>query len=262
VTPIFDAHFHIIDSRFPLVPNQGYLPDAFPADAYIARTEPLGACGGAIVSGSFQAFDQTYLVDALERLGPAYVGVTQLPATATDREILELDRRGVRALRFNLYRSESVRPEVVETLARRVHSLAGWHVELYAGPDDLAAIAPMLHTLPRIVIDHLGMSAAALPTLLDLVADGAYVKASGFGRVSVDVPTTLREIAAINPNALLFGTDLPSTRARVPFDRRDIDLVRTILGETIAGRVLYDNAVALYRPTLSPHLHLRGPAEP
>jgi predicted TIM-barrel fold metal-dependent hydrolase len=26
---IFDAHLHIIDPRFPLIPNQGYLPDHF-----------------------------------------------------------------------------------------------------------------------------------------------------------------------------------------------------------------------------------------
>jgi predicted TIM-barrel fold metal-dependent hydrolase len=24
--PLFDCHFHIIDRRFPLTPNQGYLP--------------------------------------------------------------------------------------------------------------------------------------------------------------------------------------------------------------------------------------------
>jgi hypothetical protein len=27
--PIFDAHFHIIDPRFPLVANQRFLPEPF-----------------------------------------------------------------------------------------------------------------------------------------------------------------------------------------------------------------------------------------
>ena len=67
--PIFDAHLHIIDERFPLVANAGYLPPQFTADAYRAAVAPLGVCGGAIVSGSFQALDQSYLRDALDRLG-------------------------------------------------------------------------------------------------------------------------------------------------------------------------------------------------
>lgn len=97
--PVFDAHFHIIDPRFPLIANHGYLPPAFSASDY-AQVRPASVLAGAVVSGSFQAFDQSYLVDALEQLGPTYVGVTQLPHTVTDAEILELDRRGVRAVRF------------------------------------------------------------------------------------------------------------------------------------------------------------------
>lgn len=73
---VFDAHFHIIDPRFPLVPNNGYLPDPFTAVDYRERAETLGVTGGAVVSGSFQAFDQEYLKHALTQLGPGYVGVT------------------------------------------------------------------------------------------------------------------------------------------------------------------------------------------
>ena len=63
---IFDAHFHIIDPRFPLVPNQGYLPEPFTVDDYRSR---VSVDGGAVVSASFQAYDQTYLVDALRVSG-------------------------------------------------------------------------------------------------------------------------------------------------------------------------------------------------
>ena len=30
--PVFDAHLHIVDPRFPLVENNGYLPDPFTVD--------------------------------------------------------------------------------------------------------------------------------------------------------------------------------------------------------------------------------------
>jgi predicted TIM-barrel fold metal-dependent hydrolase len=81
---LFDAHFHIIDNRFPLVPNNGYVPEPFTCEGYLKRMARYRLAGGAVVSGSFQAFDQTYLVDALKTLGPSFVGVTQVPATISD----------------------------------------------------------------------------------------------------------------------------------------------------------------------------------
>ena len=39
---VFDAHLHIINPRFPLVPNNGYVPEAFTVDDYMARTGELG----------------------------------------------------------------------------------------------------------------------------------------------------------------------------------------------------------------------------
>ena len=80
---IFDSHFHIIDKRFPLLPNNGYLPDEFACNAYLERTKSFKLMGGAVISASFQGFDQTYLKDALDKLGPGFVGVTQLPASVS-----------------------------------------------------------------------------------------------------------------------------------------------------------------------------------
>ncbi len=245
---IFDAHFHIIDPRFPLVPNNGYLPPAFTAGNYRAEAQALNIGSGAIVSGSFQAFDQGYLLAALAELGPGFVGVTQLPRDASDKLILELDAAGVRAVRFNLYRGGSETIDAIESMARRIFELAHWHVELYADAAELADLVPTLTRLPQVVIDHLGMSQAGLPTLLKLVEGGAKVKATGFGRVSVDVAMALKAIAAVDPHALMFGTDLPSTRAPRPFEATDIDLLRDALGDALAQRALFDNAAALYRP--------------
>src|SRR5262245_13211325 len=181
---IFDAHFHIIDPRFPLVANQGYLPPPFTAEDYNTHAKSLDVTGGAVVSGSFQAMDQTYLVDALERLGSTYVGVTQLPASASDAEIMELDRRGVRAIRFNLRLGGSDGIAMLAAMARRVHELARWHVEFYVDARELGDLVGELASLPQIAIDHLGLSSEGLPILLKLVEAGARVKATGFGRVT------------------------------------------------------------------------------
>ena len=246
---IFDAHFHIVDPRFTLVPNNGYLPAPYTCGMYRDAAQSLGIAGGAVVSGSFQAFDQTYLVDALRTLGPEFVGVTQLPATVGDEELLELDRSGVRAIRFNLRRGGSAEVSELDALARRVHDVVGWHAELYVDARELPALHDTLVHLPSVSIDHLGLSGEGLSNVLRLAERGVRVKATGFGRVDFDVGDALRRIHAVNPAALMFGTDLPSTRAPVPFRSSDIDLVRDALGGD-AARVLWQNARDFYRMTV------------
>ena len=244
---LFDSHCHIIDHRFPIVANQGYTPPHFPLEDYLAQAKPLGVVAGAVVSGSFQANDQTYLMDILPKLGPAWVGVTQIPNDYPDAEIVKLGKLGVRAVRFNVFRGRIDSVDDIVALATRAHSVAGWHSEIYA---DAAALAPhvdKLSKLPQLCIDHLGMTEAGVPVLLDLVAAGCKVKATGFGRVKIDVPKTLEAIARKNPNALVFGTDIPSTRAARPFEAADIDLVERVLGRELAQKAFWDNPLALYR---------------
>ena len=244
---VFDSHFHVIDPRFPLFENQGYTPPPFPLDTYLDKARPLAIAGGAVVSGSFQGYDQTYLLDTLARLGSGWVGVAQIPPDMPDAEIARLAAAGVRALRFNVARGEVADLDSIIALARRAHDVAGWHAEFYVDAAQMKPYASRLAALPRLSVDHLGMTEAGLPVLLDLVSAGAFVKATGFGRVSMDVGKALEAIAARNPGALVFGTDLPSTRAKVPFSPADMTLIRNVLGPDVAGKVFWDNPVALYR---------------
>jgi predicted TIM-barrel fold metal-dependent hydrolase len=244
---LFDSHCHIIDHRFPIVPNQGYTPPHFPLEDYLTRAKPLGIVAGAVVSGSFQAEDQTYLMDILPKLGPAWAGVTQIPNDYPEVEIARLGKLGVRAVRFNVFRGRIDSVDDIVALATRAHSVAGWHSEMYV---DAAALAPhvdKLSKLPQLCVDHLGMTEAGVPVLLDLVAAGCKVKATGFGRVKLDVPKTLEAIARKNPNALVFGSDMPSTRAARPFEAADIDLVERVLGWELAQKAFWDNPLALYK---------------
>lgn len=259
---LFDAHFHIIDPRFPLIPNHGYLPPAFTCEDYLQRMQGHSLAGGAVVSGSFQAFDQAYLLAALRRLGPAFVGVTQLPASVGDAELLELDAAGVRAVRFNFKRGGSENSRHLEHFASRVYELVGWHVELYVDARELPDLSPTLLKLPAVSIDHLGLSAAGLPTLLKLVERGVCVKATGFGRVDFDVRKALPTLFAANPDALLFGTDLPSTRAPIPYQDTDFTLVTEVLGDGNADKVLWENALRLYRPAAANFTSTPDPAKP
>jgi predicted TIM-barrel fold metal-dependent hydrolase len=244
----FDCHFHIIDKTFPVVANQGFMPDAFTTKDYLERVKAVDLCGGAVVSGSFQAFDQTYLLHALKVLGPTFVGVTQVPQTVSDRELKQLNEAGVRAVRFNVRRGGSEEVHHLEKMARRVHDLIGWHIELYVDSRELADLFETLVSLPAVSIDHLGLSKAGLPTLLKLAEKGVRVKATGFGRVDFDVRPALADLYAANPQALMFGTDLPSTRAPRPYRDDDYTLVLETLEEEKAADVFYNNAIEFYRP--------------
>lgn len=255
-TKFFDSHFHIIDPKHPLVENNGYMPDPFTAQDYLDRMAELSSNvdfrlgGGAIVSGSFQAFDQGYLREALEALGPDFVGVTQIPGDVTDDEIKSLNDARIRAVRFNLRRGGSAGLESLTDLARRVYDIAGWHTELYVDSRELPELEETLLALPAISIDHLGMHHEGLPSLLRLVEGGVKVKATGFGRVELDPVEVINQILDIDTNALMVGTDVPSTRAKRPFADEDLELIRqTILaqrGEDIVEDVFWNNAARFY----------------
>jgi predicted TIM-barrel fold metal-dependent hydrolase len=92
----------------------------------------------------------------------------------------------------------------------------------------------------------LGLSKEGFNNLLSLVDKGVRVKATGFGRVELDVAQAIRSIYWANPDALMFGTDLPSTRAKRPYDHSDLELIYNILDEDQAENVLYKTAIKWY----------------
>jgi predicted TIM-barrel fold metal-dependent hydrolase len=252
MAPIFDTHFHIIDFRFPVSENQGFTPPSFPVEDYRGRTAGLGIAGGVVVAGSFQNFDTTFMHDALAKFGPTFVGVAQLPADVSDADIAALDAIGVRGVRFNLVRGGSAGIEHLDRVARRVHDVARWHVELYADARELADVFDTVSRLPAVSIAHLGLSEAGMPTLLKLVERGMMVKATGFGRIDMDPAPAIRAIVAANPDSLMFGSDLPSQRARRPFEPADIDRIRANIDPALERKVFLENALRFYKPRQHP----------
>ena len=244
---IFDSHLHIIDAKFPLVSNNGYVPEEFTVTNYCERMKNFHLLGGAVVSGSFQAFDQSYLISALQQLGPSFVGVTQLPSSVSDEQVFSLNTVGVRAVRFNLKRGGSADINQLEGMARRLFDLVGWHVELYIDATELPELFPTLVALPAVSIDHLGLSHNGFSTLLSLAERGVRVKATGFGRTDFDVCSALKTLYSANPDALMFGTDLPSTRAPRAYSDKDIDIISAAVDDQGLRKILYENALRFYR---------------
>jgi predicted TIM-barrel fold metal-dependent hydrolase len=243
---LFDSHFHIIDPNFPLVENNGYLPDPFTVDDYSTAFHRYPIAGGAVVSGSFQAFDQTYLLDSLKRLGNEFYGVANIAADTPQELLDELDNANVVAVRFNVKRGGSESLDKIDYLSNYLHDRYSWHTELYIENKDLPILRPLLHKIPAFSIDHLGLTKDGLSELFYWVERGIKVKATGFGRIELNPIDTMKQIHAINPGALMFGSDLPSTRATTPFSEADIDLISNSFDETDLDSIFYSNAKSWY----------------
>jgi predicted TIM-barrel fold metal-dependent hydrolase len=65
--------------------------------------------------------------------------------------------------------------------------------------------------------------------------------------VDFNVPIALKDLYAANPQCLMFGSDLPSTRAARSYSDNDFRLVVDTLGDQAARRVFLENALDFYR---------------
>ena len=147
---------------------------------YRARAAQLDVTGGAVVSGSFQAYDQTYLIDALEQLGAGLRRRRQRPGRTSPT---------ARCWRSTPAASARTGSTCSAAATSRQIALAPRFAELVRlAPGGLCrrpATCPSWRRgwrrSPRLVIDHLGMTQTST-AVLGLVKAGAYVKASGFGR--------------------------------------------------------------------------------
>ena len=159
---IFDSHFHIINPKFPLVENNGYLPPNFTVENYRKEVKDFEIVGGAIVSGSFQKFDQEYLLDSLKTFGKNYFGVANIPIGMKKSELEKLNESNIRAVRFNLKRGGSESLGNMVELSNKLYDCYGWHTELYVDSKDLKELKIILEKIPKFSIDHLGLSQSGL----------------------------------------------------------------------------------------------------
>lgn len=246
---IFDAHFHLIPPHFPLIENQGFIPEYFSVKDYQNKLSnlQLNGIGGTIVSGSFQGYDQTYLKHTLSILPKTYVGIAQVPLDITEDELQELNDSRVRGIRFNLFRGMTQDVAKMIELSQKVYEKYNWHTELYLDSRQINNLRPFLSQLPKFSIDHLGMYELSDEDLKWLVEQGAYFKATGFGRIHFEPLESMKKIMTLSPDKLIFGTDFPGTRARRPFEISDLDLIKDNFSIEEKNKILFENALEFYR---------------
>ena len=225
----WDCHTHIFGNpaRFPFAARRGYTPPpAEPADM-MAFHRALGIERVVIVTPSVYGTDNSATAYGLQQIGPAARGIAVIDDQTSDRDLAALHRAGVRGIRLNLASAGITDPAEgrrrFTRVAKRMKA-RGWHIQIFARLDVVAAIKDLVLEAPvPVVFDHFGGAKAALGVeqpgfaeLLAMVKSGkAYVKISGAYRASTLAPTyadatpLARSLIAANADRILWGTDWP-----------------------------------------------------
>ena len=262
-----DCHAHVYDPRFPMAwPS---LPAVFDASVreYRLVQERIGTQRVVFVQPAAYGTDNRVTVDAIAQLGTnAARGVAVAHSTIADEELASLHEAGIRGLRFSIHdpHTEIAGADMIEPLAARIHAL-GWHVQLHARGEQIAAMEEMLASLPcAIVIDHFarvpqpeGAHHAAIPALKRLLDGGrTWVKLCApylDSRVGsprfADMRPVARALIEHAPERMLWGSDWPHPTEphTKPDDAALLDLLHEWVGdERTRKRILVANPAELY----------------
>ncbi|MEX2654108.1 MAG: amidohydrolase family protein [Acidimicrobiia bacterium] len=269
-----DAHCHVFGpaSKFPYSPKRTYTPpDSGYADLVELQAR-LGLDRAVVVQASCHGTDNSALLDALRTGRGRFAGVAMIDDSHTDDELAQLDRAGVRAIRFNFVRHLGGGPDI-EMLLRLVERVApfGWHLDLHFDAEGIVEHQQLLESLPvSFIVDHmarvtagLGIDQPPFQALLALLERNkrAWVKISGAERITElgrppydDVVPFARAVIAVAPNRVLWGTDWPHPNVRhMPDDGDLVDLLAAFApDEEVRNRILVANPERLYRFSTAP----------
>ena len=259
-----DCHIHIYDNRFPTVANVTAPPPEARVDAYRALQKRLGLTRTVVVTPSAYGTDNSCTLDAVEQLGPAARAVAVVDTGVTAVELKQLDRLGVRAIRFNLVHGAATRIDMVEPLSKLVADL-GWHVQVHMTADQIAQSADLFSRLASpVLFDHrghippeAGVSHPAFSVIRKLLDAGrTWVKLSSAYQDSKVGPPTYADIAPVAkafvqaaPERMVWGSDWPHPTEKAdakPDDAILVDLVDEWAPGPARDRIFVDNPAALF----------------
>lgn len=266
-----DAHCHVFGpaAAFPYAPERKYTPADAPKEKLWALRDYLGFERNVIVQASCHGTDNRALVDALRHSGGRARGIAVVATDITDAALHDLDRAGVRGIRFNFLKrlADPPPPESLRDLVDRVRRL-GWHIVVYFEAADLPGLFDFLAALPTIVvIDHMGRPDVSLDPdgpefglFMQLLEENEHIwcKVSCPERLSRvgppgygDVVPYARKVVESFPDRVLWGTDWPhpNMKSHMPDDGKLVDFI-PMIAETEAQQhqLLVDNPRRLYWP--------------
>lgn len=255
-----DCHHHVYDPAAPLAP--GGRPHAAASLADHARLlARLGVQRHVLVQPSSYGFDNALHLAALREAGPARARmVAVVPPDAAPAELRAMAAAGVVGARANLVQGIPLRPEDVAPLARRLAEM-GWHLQVFATAEMIAALGPVLRAAPcPVVFDHFAQlplarwdAHPAWAVVMELLQSGrGWVKLSSPYSLDQRDPLAVRDLAralvAAAPERMVWGTNWPHPNAQAaPDDAALLDALAEWAPDAARRRaILVENPARLY----------------
>jgi predicted TIM-barrel fold metal-dependent hydrolase len=255
----WDCHIHIIgpQNMYPMDPKRSYTPPESSISDLRAFRVRTGISRHVLIQPSFYGTDNRCMLDALATLGASARGVAVIGDDATDANLRLMHERGVRGVRLNLETAGERDPLAVSAkikqAAARVAPL-GWHLQLYAALELIAAAAPTIRAIEiPVVLDHFALATASkgigqpgFDIVQGLVRDRfAFVKLSAPHRISSDAPEyrdvtpIAQALIGVAPDRMLWGSDWPHT-VRNP-DKGPFEIHPFLMVDDVHNLVLLKN---------------------
>ena len=253
-----DVHHHIYDSAFPTYPGLPVRRDASLADHARLR-EMLGVARNVLVQPSAYGFDNRLHLAASAAGGAnSRAVVVVAPDTSLD-DLRAMAAQGAVGARANLVQGVPLSPTDVAPLGAKLADM-GWHLQIFATPDLIAEMAPVLRALPcPVVFDHLALlppegfgSHPAWKIVAGLLEAGrGWVKLSSpYALPPGDPAALIAALVACNPEQTVWGTNWPhpnNPALTPPDDSALIDMFAAAIPAAHHEAVFAGNAARLYK---------------
>jgi 2-pyrone-4,6-dicarboxylate lactonase len=263
-----DAHCHVFgpSPSFPFAPERKYTPCNAGKDQLFALRDHLGFARNVIVQATCHGKDNSAMVDACRTAGGLARGIASVGADISEAEIAEMDKAGVRGVRFNFVKRlvDATPQEVFLTIADKIKSF-GWHIVVYFEAESLEELEPFLKQLPTVlVVDHMGRPDVTkgvdhpdFQRFLRLMEENENIwskvtcpeRLTKAGPPYDDVVPFPATVVDRFPDRVLWGTDWPhpNMKSHVPDDGALVDFIPKIARTTKQQqKLLVDNPMRLY----------------
>ena len=166
-----NTHCHVNSNGmtpFPWSDDRKYDPAFAPWRKLQGLDTFLGFSGEVIVAATCHGTDNSYMLNALKKSKGRALGVAFVEKTISDQELADLDKAGVRGVRYSYVKrlTHPPPPEEMVAMANRIQRL-NWHIDLYCEAADLKDLEPHIKAIPvPVVFDHM-----AVPTIDNGVGD-------------------------------------------------------------------------------------------
>ena len=263
----WDTHSHVIGAppEFPLAPDRNYTPPSATPAQLITMLDRTGLRKAVVVQVSVHGSDHGPLCRALKDYPDRLRGIAAINGATGDEELEALDRAGVVGTRVLEGLGGGVGMRALEAIAARCASV-GWHVQLAARAEAIAAMTDRLLDLPvPFVVDHMGwfapeqgLDGAAFQRIRYLLRNArCHVKLSGAFRMThlpypyADVIPFARKLVETASDRCFWGSDWPHVglREEIPMpqvgDLLD-SLIHYVSDPTLIKAILVDNPTRFY----------------